>query len=166
MNRPTIYLLSLLPTLALASCSSSSDEQAGDEAVTPAESIATPIEDTAPPEASLSVDSMGNETMGNSFPVSELIALGDIAFNTTPGFCAKCHNAGGVGGEKAPDLTDEEWVQCDGTVEGIRTVIISGVPKDKHSKPGYKFGMNSATKMNLDDTTIDALAAYIHSLSQ
>ena len=109
---------------------------------------------------------MGDDTMGDSFPVSELIALGDIAFNTTPGFCAKCHNAGGVGGERAPDLTDAEWTQCDGTVDGIRTVIISGVPKDKHSKPGYQFGMNSAAKMNLDDTTIDALATYIHSLSQ
>ena len=53
-----------------------------------------------------------------------------------------------------------------GSDEGIRTVIISGVPKENHSKTGYQFGMNSATKMNLDDTTIDALAAYIHSLSQ
>ena len=109
---------------------------------------------------------MGDDTMGSSFPVSELIALGDIAFNTTPGFCAKCHNSGGGGGERAPNLTDAEWTQCDGTVDGIRAVIISGVPKDKHSKPDYQFGMNSAAKMNLDDTTIDALATYIHSLSQ
>ena len=47
MNGLTICLLSLLPALVLASCSSSSDEQAGDEAVTPGESIAAPIKDAA-----------------------------------------------------------------------------------------------------------------------
>ena len=166
MKRSTICLLSLLPTLVLASCSTSSDEQADKEAVTPGESIAAPIEEAASPEAS---PAASEDSMGESSPDSggsELIALGNTAFNTTPGFCAKCHNAGGVGGERAPDLTDDEWVQCDGTVEGIKSVIISGVPKENHSKTGYQFGMNSAAKMNLDDATVDALAAYIHSLSQ
>lgn len=164
MIRSTIYLLSLLPALALASCSSSSDEQAGDEAVTPGESIAAPIEEAASPEAS---PAASEDSMGESSPDSggsALIALGNTAFND--GFCQKCHQQGGVGGERAPDLTDDEWVQCDGTIEGIKSVIISGVPKEKHSQPIYKFGMNNAAKMNLDDDTIDALAAYIHSLSQ
>lgn len=163
MNRSTICILSLLPALALASCSSSSDEQAGDEAVTPGESIVAPIEDTA---SSKATPSASEDSMSSDSPSFELIALGDIAFNTTPGFCAKCHNSGGVGGDRAPNLTDDEWVQCDGTVDGIRAVIISGVPVEKHSKPGYPFGMNNAAKMNLDDATVNALAAYVHSLSQ
>ena len=150
MNRPKIYLLSLLPALALASCSSEPAEPTGDE--------------SAPAAAIESSPSVSDASMNESSPSPELIALGNTTFNT--GFCHKCHQQGGVGGERAPNLTDDEWVQCDGTVEGIKSVIISGVPVEKHSKPGYPFGMNSAAKMNLDDATVDALAAYIHSLSQ
>jgi hypothetical protein len=43
---------------------------------------------------------------------------------------------------------------------------MSGVPKDKLSSPDYEFNMNGAAKMNLSDDIVEALAAYVHSLSQ
>ncbi len=43
---------------------------------------------------------------------------------------------------------------------------MSGVPKSKLSKPDYPFAMNSATMMNMDEETVQALAAYVWSLSQ
>ncbi len=139
------------PVAALSACASDTAEESASHAASHTDSASSAAPDAAPTPAVLSGG-------------AELIALGDAAFND--GFCQKCHNAGGIGGDRAPNLTDDEWVQCDGTIEGIRSVIISGVPEEKHSKPGYPFGMNGAAMMKLDDATVDALAAYVHSLSQ
>ena len=154
------------------------EETAANEA--PSESVAPAMADTDPVASEASLEESATSALGDMASGvtgggesgggasggggAALIALGSTAFNE--GFCQKCHNAGGVGGDRAPDLTDTEWVQCDGTVEGIRAVIVSGVPEEKHSKAGYPFGMNGAARMNLSDATVDALAAYVHSLSQ
>jgi len=152
MKRPLVHhgLAAALPIMA--SCSSQAPDP-GPETVTMETEPAPAQAQTGTADASES-----------AAPSAELIARGSTAFNT--GFCAKCHLEGAVGSDRAPNLGDSEWVHCDGTVEGIMAVIRSGVPKDKLSRPEYPFAMNSAAKMNLDDQTVEALAAYVWSLSR
>ena len=80
------------------------------------------------------------------------------------GFCAKCHGAKGKGTARGPDLTDDHWDHCDGTLEGIRQVLISGVPKEKLVDTSRQFGMNPATNL-VSETDLDALAAHVYAMS-
>ena len=82
------------------------------------------------------------------------------------GMCSKCHRDDGTGGKRAPNLTDDVWLHCDGSVEGIRSVIVSGVPRDKLKNPDRPFAMNPATNLIKDQKLIDALATYVHALSE
>ena len=80
------------------------------------------------------------------------------------GMCTKCHRENGKGGPRAPDLTDDDWIHCDGSIAGIRKVLESGVPKEKLKDQDRPFQMNPATNLIHDEALIDALASYVHSL--
>jgi|GEM_PF-4778679 len=80
--------------------------------------------------------------------------------------CTKCHRDNGRGGDRAPNLTDDEWVQCDGTVEGIRKILIAGIPSSKFKNPDFPFDMDPATRFLKTDTEITDLAVYVKSLSK
>jgi len=82
------------------------------------------------------------------------------------GQCAKCHQQTGRGGARGPDLTDAQWLHCDGTVEGIRKVLVTGVPQNKLKDANRPFPMNSATDLVTDDQQLTDLAAYVRSLSR
>ena len=154
-------ILSTLPALLTMGSCSNDPAEPGPEVV-----VLSPDTESMPPVASPAQPSGDPQaaTSSPSGPAAELIARGDAAFNA--GFCVKCHQTGGIGGVRAPNLTDDQWVHCDGTVQGIAALIRSGVPKAKLSRPDYPFAMNSAEKMNLDDATVEALAAYVWNLSQ
>lgn len=94
----------------------------------------------------------------------ESIARGVSAYETAQ--CAKCHNANGRGGPRGPDLTDNDWLHCDGSVAGIRRVLVKGVPASKLKDPKRTFGMNPATNLLKTDEEIRDLAAYVYSLSR
>ncbi|MEE9267286.1 MAG: c-type cytochrome, partial [Gammaproteobacteria bacterium] len=59
------------------------------------------------------------------FRFRAMIALGDSLFNN--GSCTRCHGDDATGTRRAPDLTDAEWVQSEGDLEGIFQVIFWGV---------------------------------------
>ena len=84
----------------------------------------------------------------------------------TAGSCAACHGGKGTGGSLGPDLTDETWNNCDGTVSGIRGVLVSGVSKEQMGDRVWMMAMPPATKSVHGDSAIDALAEYVHSLSK
>lgn len=92
------------------------------------------------------------------------IAHGEDAYRI--GMCGKCHRANGRGGPRAPDLTDDKWLHCDGEIQGIRRVLVSGVPESKLKDPNRPFGMNTVKNLIPDDQQITDLAIYVHSLSQ
>jgi mono/diheme cytochrome c family protein len=156
MTRFTAITLLILAASLLVSCGGSQPD-AGPEIIA--------IEDD-PDLAPFPTDTSDSQAgqPGIDPATAALIAKGDTTFNT--GFCQKCHQTGGVGGERAPDLTDSEWVHCDGTVEGIAKVINSGVPKDKLVNKSYPFNMRAASGMQLSEADVQALAAYVHSLGQ
>lgn len=78
------------------------------------------------------------------------------------GICYTCHGVGGKGTPLGPDLTDAEWINTDGSLEGIEAIVKSGVPKPvKHPAPMPPMG---GAKLSPEE--VAAVAAYVHSLSQ
>lgn len=95
----------------------------------------------------------------------ELVAEGDELFNSGP--CVKCHLQAGRGGPRAPALDDDEWLHGDGSFRAIRETIWKGVPKERLADPDRPFAMNPGGGLSDPDAhTLDALAAYIRSLSR
>ncbi len=94
---------------------------------------------------------------------AQMIQLGDSLFNKRT--CMRCHGDGGTNGRFAPDLTDSEWVQNDGSLAGIRRTIFWGVERDDFADPTRRFEMNPGGGQDLEWDEYSALAAYVWSLS-
>jgi mono/diheme cytochrome c family protein len=97
-------------------------------------------------------------------PTSAQIALGDSIFKgkVAGGTCIACHqaNAKGIPG-LAPDLTDRTWLHGDGSLTAIVSTIEKGVPKPKQAAAP----MLPKGGTNLTSDQIQAVAAYVYSLS-
>lgn len=92
-----------------------------------------------------------------------LLARGAAAWET--GMCAKCHADDATGGDRAPDLTDDQWLHGTGSLDEIRALLDTGVPRDRLVDPSRPFPMNPVTRLVPDPADLDALAAYVLSLS-
>ena len=77
------------------------------------------------------------------------------------GICFTCHMEGGVGGPLAPDLTDDQWLNIDGSYESIVQNIMTGVPEPKEY-PGLMLPKGGST---ITDEQVRAVAAYVWTLS-
>ena len=79
------------------------------------------------------------------------------------GLCYACHGSNGEGiPTLGANLTDNEWLHNDGSMEGIVETILSGVPAEKSSTgtPMAPKGGSSIT-----DDQVKAVAAFVLSLS-
>ena len=92
-----------------------------------------------------------------------LIALGDSIFHGQAGggTCYACHGQDGKGSGVGPNLTDAEWLNTDGSLEGIVKTVQTGVAAPKKA-PAPMPPMGGAS---LTPDQIRAVAAYVHSLS-
>jgi mono/diheme cytochrome c family protein len=93
----------------------------------------------------------------------KLVALGDSIFHGQVGgaACTACHGQDAKGTPVGPNLTDNEWLQADGTLEGIAKVITTGVPQPKKAPAPMPPKGGAA----LTDEQVEAVAAYVYSLS-
>jgi mono/diheme cytochrome c family protein len=94
----------------------------------------------------------------------EMIATGGGMFNS--GSCQRCHMQGGQGGGRGPALTDDQWLHSEGDLEGIRSTIISGVAEDEFKAGDYPYPMYEMGGMEFDEDGLNALAAYVWSLTR
>ena len=92
-----------------------------------------------------------------------MIATGDSIFNNRS--CKNCHLVGGVGGPRAPNLTDSQWIHIDGSYDSIIKLVTTGFTKAEQVDKQYQFSMNPRGGVNLTDDQIRAVAAYVYSLS-
>lgn len=92
-----------------------------------------------------------------------MIQTGEQLFNE--GTCFRCHGQGGSGGPTGPDLTDAEFVHGEGTLEDIYEVIFWGVRRRDLVDPTRRFQMNPTGGMELEPDEMEALAAYVWSLT-
>jgi mono/diheme cytochrome c family protein len=88
--------------------------------------------------------------------------LGDSVFHGQAGggTCYVCHGQDGKGSGVGPNLTDAEWLNTDGTLAGITTIVQNGVPQPKQA-PAPMPPMGGAS---LSPDQVKAVAAYVHSL--
>jgi len=103
-------------------------------------------------------------TGGGSGPASpKLVALGDSIFHGQVGgaACTACHGPDAKGTPVGPNLTDKEWLNTDGTYEGIVKTVTTGVPQPKKA-PAPMPPKGGAT---LTDAQVRSVAAYVYSLS-
>ncbi len=89
-----------------------------------------------------------------------MVAEGQTVF-MGQGICFTCHMQGGVGGPLAPDLTDDVWINIDGSYESIVSNIITGVPEPKEH-PGLMLPKGGSA---ITDEQVRAVAAYVWTLS-
>jgi len=92
-----------------------------------------------------------------------MIAAGDTIFNTKS--CVRCHGQNGIGGPRAPDLTDQNWIHVDGSYNAIVSLVTTGFTKAEQKDPRYPFTMNPRGGVQLTDDQIRAVSAYVWSLS-
>lgn len=93
------------------------------------------------------------------------VAMGDSIFNT--GSCQRCHGMKGIGAANAPALDGTKWLHLkSGSFEEIVGIITTGVPAAAIKDPSHKNPMNPrGGRMNLTDPQIQAVAAYVYTLS-
>jgi mono/diheme cytochrome c family protein len=103
-------------------------------------------------------------TPGDTTVTPEMIALGDSIFHgqKANGLCFSCHGPDGKGTPTGPDLTDKEWLNTDGTLQGIESVVKNGVTQPKK----YPAPMPPMGGAQLTPEQVRAVAAYVYSLSQ
>jgi cytochrome c553 len=97
------------------------------------------------------------------FRWAQLIQKGKDLY--TEGSCGRCHGPDATGTGRAPDLTDDTWVQSDGSLEGIRETVMWGVRRRDFSDPNLRFEMNPSGGMDLEWDDMAAVAAYVWTLS-
>lgn len=93
----------------------------------------------------------------------QLIALGDSIFHgrAAGGTCQSCHGLDAKGTTVAPNLTDNQWLNGDGSYQFIVNTVTNGVPKPKQH-PGAMPPKGGAP---LTPDQVTAVAAYVYSLS-
>ena len=138
---------SLLLILVLAACGGGDGAPPADEAQEPApaaEETAAPAMDIELPEG----------------VTAAMVTEGEAVF-TGVGICFTCHLEGGVGGPLAPNLTDDVWLNIDGSYESIVQNVINGVP-EPIEHPGLMLPKGGAP---ITDEQVNAVAAYVWTLS-
>lgn len=78
------------------------------------------------------------------------------------GLCHVCHGADATGTPLAPNLTDDVWLNTDGSVEGIIEIVTNGVPQPKE----YPAPMPARGGADLSEEEVAAVAQYVSSLSE
>ena len=138
-----------LLTVALAACAPAADDEAA-------------TNDTAETAAPAPAPAPATPAPGGNVPAGatpEMVAQGQQIFTST-GNCFTCHGADAKGTSLAPNLTDAEWINADGTLDQIANVIRTGVATPKqHPAPMPPMGGASLTP---DQVT--QVAAYVWSL--
>lgn len=142
--------------VAVAAACAGGDESATADTPEAAAGGGAPAVPAAPPAAAPA----GPLTEGSITP--QMVALGDSIFKgqAAGGICFTCHLPEAQGGPTGPNLTDEEWLNADGTLESIANVIRNGVPQPKQfPAPMPAFGQS------FSEEQVRALAAYVYSRS-
>jgi mono/diheme cytochrome c family protein len=146
---------SLVVAVLLAACASDS----GDEMDAAMDTAAAP--GMAPePGAGGPPASTGAPVALPQGVTQEMVAAGKTIFESTAP-CYTCHGADGSGTPLAPNLRDAEWLNTDGTLQGIEGVVRTGVAQPKQ----FPAPMPAMGGGQLSGEQIRSVAAYVYTLS-
>ncbi len=139
-------ILGALALIALNGCGG------GGDANTAADTAAV-----APPPAATPTPTAPTAGTPPTGATAELVAQGQQTFTMV---CAACHGPDAKGTQLAPNLTDAEWINNDGTYDAIINTVKTGVAQPKIA-PAPMMPMGGAS---LTDDQVRAVAAYVWSL--
>ncbi|MGH7483600.1 MAG: c-type cytochrome [Longimicrobiales bacterium] len=89
-----------------------------------------------------------------------MVTEGQQIFSST-GNCFTCHGPDATGTQLAPNLTDSEWINIDGSYESIIENVRTGVPQPvEHPAPMPPMG-----GAQLTEDQLRAVAAYVYAIS-
>ena len=133
--------------LILAACA---ENEGGDQPAADTANTAAPAPAPAAPAAPANLP---------AGVTSDMVLQGQQIFTST-GNCFTCHGPDATGTALAPNLTDAEWINVDGTYEAIVGVVKTGVAQPKqHPAP-----MPAMGGVQLNDDQARQVAAYVWSL--
>lgn len=89
----------------------------------------------------------------------EMVQQGKTIFETST--CWTCHGMDAAGGPLAPSLLDQDWLNSDGSFEGITGTVRTGVPQPREY-PGLMPPMGGA---QLTEEQIQQVSAYVYAIS-
>lgn len=135
--------------VALAACA---QDEAGEGNA--ADTAAVGAETAAP--AGEAPATMGTPPQGAT---AEMVTQGQQIFTST-GNCFTCHGPDAKGGQLAPNLADADWLNTDGTYDGIQNVVKTGVAQPKQ----FPAPMPAMGGAQLSDDQVKQVAAYVWSL--
>lgn len=130
-----------------------------------ADTTASSATATAPGSAAVNPAVAPTPSTNTAAPTdARLVALGDSIFHgrAAGGTCQTCHGPDAKGTTLAPNLTDSQWLNGDGSYQFIVNTVTSGVPKPKQ----YPAPMPPMGGGQLNADQIRAVAAYVSSLSR
>ncbi|HEX6964208.1 MAG TPA: c-type cytochrome [Gemmatimonadaceae bacterium] len=165
-------LAAALVPLTLAACSGGKEAgtagetagapQTGTAGAAPAPGATTPAGTTSAAGAGAAAG--GGAAKQASDITKQMVAEGDSIFHgqLAGGTCQTCHGANEKGTPLAPDLTDNKWLTGDGSYQFIINTDTKGVP---NPTPPYTAPMPPMGGASLSPSQIDAVAAYVYSLS-
>ena len=92
----------------------------------------------------------------------QMVALGDSIFEgkAAGGICYTCHDPEGKGTQLGPDLTDQQWIHGDGSLDFIMQTVREGIPEPQQFQ-----GPMPAFRASMTDEQIRAVSAYVYSMS-
>jgi mono/diheme cytochrome c family protein len=145
--RKTLWVAAGL-MVALAACAKTEDvdDNAVDTGAAPA-----PAETPAPAPAA-----PANLPEGVT---ADMVSQGQQIF-TSAGNCFTCHGMDAKGTALAPNLTDAEWINVDGTYAAIVNLVKTGVPTPKN----FPAPMPAMGGAQLTDDQVNQVAGYVWSL--
>ena len=145
-----LKLSAVMLTLALAACADQGGDTTDDTAATGGEPAAT-TETPAPAGQAPGAPPQG--------ATAEDVTAGQQIFVAT-GNCYTCHGPDAKGTALAPNLTDAEWINIDGTFPAVQQVVRTGVATPKqHPAP-----MPAMGGVQLSDDQVRQVSAYVWSL--
>ncbi|HEX6135943.1 MAG TPA: cytochrome c [Longimicrobiales bacterium] len=117
------------------------------------------------PDTSAAAPTTPSSTVGANVELPEgvtqaMVAEGEQIFNQQ--ICFTCHGANGVGTTLGPPMTDQEWLNIDGSYEAIIEVVRTGVVQPVQ----YPSPMPAMGGIQLSEDQIRAVAAYVYALSR
>ena len=136
---------SVVLAMALAACAGDTAEEQP-----PADTSAAPAPAPAAPAAGALPEGV----------TAAMVAEGKTIFETT--ICFTCHGMDGSGQQGlGPNLRDAEWLNTDGSYDGIMNTVRAGVPTPKQH-PAMMPPMGGA---QLTEDQLRAVSAYVYSIS-
>lgn len=89
----------------------------------------------------------------------QMVSEGRTVFETTT--CFTCHGMDGSGTALAPSLRDQDWLNSDGSFEGIMSVVRAGVAQPRQ----YPAPMPPMGGAQLTEEQVRQVSAYVYAIS-